>query len=69
MSDTDLHDTLLAMISRHGRAAVLRALGSVMDDAITRRLIHEATLIEAWREEDTNKQLPDGPGCAQWALG
>jgi hypothetical protein len=39
---------------RHDRpawlAAVLRALGGIVDDSVTRRLLQEATLVEAWRE-------------------
>jgi hypothetical protein len=50
MSD-DIHEGLRALIAWHGRAAVLRAISDVADDASTRRLVGEAALIEQWRAD------------------
>ena len=60
--DTDLRDALRAMIARRGLAAVLRALGGIVDDPVTRRLLQEATLVEAWREGDNAANQPPEQG-------
>jgi hypothetical protein len=41
---------------------VLRALGGIVDDPVTRRLLQEATLVEAWREGDNAANQPPGGG-------
>jgi hypothetical protein len=60
--DTDLRDVLCAMIARRGLAAVLRALGGIVDDPVTRRLLQEAKLVEAWREGDNAANQPPEQG-------
>jgi hypothetical protein len=67
--DTDLRDVLRAMIARRGLAAVLRALGGIVDDPVTRRLLQDATLVEAWREGIPPPTNRLAGSCHEWRHG